>query len=60
IGRAGIDKGGIVKSESARVRVLDDIVGWMTVQGWRVDGTMLSPITGADGNQEYLLAARNQ
>jgi 23S rRNA (cytidine1920-2'-O)/16S rRNA (cytidine1409-2'-O)-methyltransferase len=59
IGRASIDKGGIVKSESARERVLDDIVGWMTVQGWRVDGTMLSPITGTDGNQEFLLAARN-
>ena len=59
IGRAGIDKGGIVKSESARMRVLDDIVGWMTGQGWRVDGTIPSPIAGADGNQEYLLAARH-
>jgi len=59
IGRAGIDKGGIVKNESARARVVDDIVGWMAEQGWHVDGTMPSPIVGADGNQEYLLAARN-
>ncbi|MEE8439398.1 MAG: TlyA family RNA methyltransferase [Micropepsaceae bacterium] len=58
VGRGGIDKGGIVKSETARMMALDDIAAWMAQQGWRVDGTMASPITGADGNQEYLLAAR--
>jgi 23S rRNA (cytidine1920-2'-O)/16S rRNA (cytidine1409-2'-O)-methyltransferase len=58
VGRGGIDKGGIVKSETARMMALEDIAVWMAQQGWRVDGTMASPITGADGNQEYLLAAR--
>jgi predicted rRNA methylase YqxC with S4 and FtsJ domains len=27
-------------------------------QRWHVIGSMDSPITGGDGNQEYLLAAR--
>ncbi len=60
VGRGGIDKGGIVKSEAARMMALDGIAAWMTTQNWQVEGTIPSPITGADGNQEYLLAARRK
>lgn len=58
VGRDRIGKGGIVKDPAARQSALDDMVAWFAVQGWNVDGTMASPITGSDGNQEYLLAAR--
>ena len=58
VGRSGIGKGGIVKNAAMRMTALNDIVAWITKRGWRVDGTMPSPITGTDGNQEYLLAAR--
>jgi 23S rRNA (cytidine1920-2'-O)/16S rRNA (cytidine1409-2'-O)-methyltransferase len=58
VGRDGIDKGGIVKNPSARQAALEDMVAWFATRSWRVDGTMASPITGFDGNQEYLLAAR--
>lgn len=57
-GRDRIGKGGIVRDESARESVLYEIVDWLPSQGWRVEGTMESPITGGSGNQEYLLAAR--
>lgn len=58
VGRDGIGKGGIVKDPAARRAALDDMVAWFERVGWRVDGTMPSPIAGSDGNQEYLLAAR--
>ena len=58
VGRSGLDKGGIVKDESLRQQVLDDMVAWFHTQGWDVIGTAESPITGPDGNQEFLLAAR--
>lgn len=58
VGREGIGKGGIVKNEDARLQVLTDLSAWVTQLGWCVEGTMPSPIKGANGNQEYLLAAR--
>jgi 23S rRNA (cytidine1920-2'-O)/16S rRNA (cytidine1409-2'-O)-methyltransferase len=57
-GRDHVDKGGIVKSKEARVTVANDMIAWIKDQDWYVEGIMQSPITGADGNQEYLLAAR--
>jgi 23S rRNA (cytidine1920-2'-O)/16S rRNA (cytidine1409-2'-O)-methyltransferase len=59
VGRAKIDKGGIVKSEADRVAARDGITAWLTDdQGWIVEGAMESPIPGGDGNKEYLLAAK--
>jgi len=58
-GRAHIGKGGIVKDDAARAAALASAVGWMSsVPGWSVAGTMDSPLSGGDGNREYLLAAR--
>jgi 23S rRNA (cytidine1920-2'-O)/16S rRNA (cytidine1409-2'-O)-methyltransferase len=58
VGRDGVGKGGIVKNPAARQGALDDMVAWFARCGWRVEGTIASPITGSDGNHEYLLAAR--
>jgi len=58
VGRGHIDKGGIVRNAALRLAALDDMVVWIAKHGWRVDGTMPSPITGTDGNQEYFLAAK--
>jgi 23S rRNA (cytidine1920-2'-O)/16S rRNA (cytidine1409-2'-O)-methyltransferase len=60
VGRDDIGKGGIVKNPAARQAALDEMAAWFAGCGWRVDGTMASPITGSDGNQEYLLAARRK
>ena len=40
-----------------REAVVADIADFVMEKGWRVLGHMESPITGGDGNVEYLLAA---
>jgi 23S rRNA (cytidine1920-2'-O)/16S rRNA (cytidine1409-2'-O)-methyltransferase len=60
IGRKGIAKGGIVRSDALRQEALETVAGFFRAQaGWRVEGTMQSPIEGQSGNIEYLLGARN-
>jgi len=58
VGPRGVAKGGIVKDKALREAALADISTWLGDQGWRALASMESPITGGDGNQEYLLAAR--
>ena len=53
-----IGKGGIVKSEAARDRALQGVVEFLEMHGWKVAFTKPSPITGGDGNIEFLLAAQ--
>ncbi|MCX7047621.1 MAG: TlyA family RNA methyltransferase [Candidatus Sumerlaeota bacterium] len=52
-----VGKGGIVRDEAVRMRVVDELCRAMTERGLRVIGWTESPITGADGNREYLIAA---
>jgi 23S rRNA (cytidine1920-2'-O)/16S rRNA (cytidine1409-2'-O)-methyltransferase len=57
-GRAQVGKGGIVRDPDVRREVCERISAWVAAQpGWRVSGLIDSPIAGADGNLEYLLAA---
>jgi 23S rRNA (cytidine1920-2'-O)/16S rRNA (cytidine1409-2'-O)-methyltransferase len=59
VGREGVAKGGIVRSETLRREALETIAGFFRAQvGWRVEGTLQSPIEGQSGNIEYLLGAR--
>ena len=53
-----VGKGGVVKDETARARVRDEVSAWFAVQGWTVDGIVESPILGAEGNVEFLIGAR--
>ena len=57
-GPAHVGRGGIVRNESVRRRVLDDVCRWLEGRGWRVARTLNSPIEGADGNREFLVVAR--
>jgi 23S rRNA (cytidine1920-2'-O)/16S rRNA (cytidine1409-2'-O)-methyltransferase len=58
VGKAGIGRGGIVKSESLALQSLSDVSAWVSSQGWHVIATCTSPIKGGSGNTEYLLHAR--
>jgi 23S rRNA (cytidine1920-2'-O)/16S rRNA (cytidine1409-2'-O)-methyltransferase len=59
VGREGVARGGIVRSESMRQAALETVAAFFRAQaGWRVEGTMQSPIEGQSGNIEYLLGAR--
>lgn len=56
-GREEVGKGGVVRDQAIRDRVCAEVAGWLTGSGWRVHGTSESPITGPEGNVEYLIAA---
>ena len=57
VGRDGLDKGGIVKNAALRQQAVDDITAFLRDADWDVLGTTTSPITGPDGNVEYLIGA---
>ena len=57
VGKAGIGRGGIVKSEAAALEALETVKEWIAAQGWSIIGTDISPIKGGSGNREYLLHA---
>ena len=55
-GRALV-KRGIVRDAAVHVAVCDDIAAFIATLGWRVIGVIASPISGGDGNVEFLLGA---
>ncbi|RZM09154.1 MAG: TlyA family RNA methyltransferase, partial [Sphingomonas sp.] len=57
-GRAEVGKGGVVRDPAVHARVVDEVAAWVGYRGWTVVGTATSPITGPEGNVEFLLAAR--
>lgn len=60
-GREQVGKGGIVRDPAVRQQVCERIEGWLAEQpGWQIIGLTESPIAGADGNVEFLIAARRR
>jgi 23S rRNA (cytidine1920-2'-O)/16S rRNA (cytidine1409-2'-O)-methyltransferase len=55
-----IGSGGIVRDDAVRQRVVNSTLDWFheSHADWSVRGVMESPITGHDGNVEYLLVAQ--
>lgn len=61
VGKARVGKGGVVRDPALHAEVCADIEAWMNAQpGWRVAGLTTSPITGPEGNVEFLIAAEKQ
>ena len=56
--RADVGRGGVVKDAEARQAALARVSDWIASRGWTVQATAESPITGGDGNVEYLLWAK--
>ena len=56
--RQDVGRGGVVRDADARQAALDRVAAWLEEAGWTVRETVDSPISGGDGNQEYLLWAR--
>ncbi len=55
LGREDISKGGIVRDPALHQRAIEKIRGFVTEEhGWQWRGLVASPITGTDGNQEFL------
>lgn len=57
-GREHVGKGGIVRDPAAHELAIAKVADCVRSLGWTVAGTMPSPITGAEGNREFLLYAR--
>ena len=60
VGKGHVGKGGIVRDEVARTDAVNRIVSFVREQGFDVKGVIPSPITGQDGNLEYLIYATRQ
>ena len=56
-GREEVGKGGVVRDPIVHERVCAEVSGWVQSQGWAVLGVTPSPITGPEGNVEFLLGA---
>lgn len=56
-GRGEVGKGGVVRDPAVHRRVCEEAATFVTGQGWRVEGVVESPITGLEGNVEYLIGA---
>lgn len=57
-GPGGVGKKGVVKDPQARAAAVQRVSGWLDSIGWTVQATTESPITGRDGNVEFLLWAK--
>ncbi len=58
VGREEVGKGGVVRDSALHQRVCDEVRDWLEGLGWQVQGIATSPITGPQGNVEFLIAAR--
>src|SRR5688572_18546524 len=57
-GRGEVGKGGVVRDPVVHERVCAAAADWLRSRGWVVEGLTPSPITGPEGNVEFLIAAR--
>ncbi|MEO1192327.1 MAG: TlyA family RNA methyltransferase [Pseudomonadota bacterium] len=61
VGKGAVGKGGIVRDPAQHQAVCEKIQAFLEAQaGWQVLGITESPITGPDGNREFLVAAERQ
>lgn len=58
-GRDEVGKGGVVRDPKVHQRVCDEVKLWLVEKGWTVHGLTTSPITGPQGNVEFLVWAQN-
>ncbi len=56
-GREEVGKGGVVRDPAVHARVCEEAADWVRSRGWTVCGVERSPITGPEGNVEFLLGA---
>ncbi len=57
-GRAQVGKGGVVRDPAVHEAVCREVRAWLEAQaGWSVRGIEESPVTGPEGNREFLICA---
>lgn len=58
VAREEVGKGGVVRDPALHSRVCDEVSQWLQGFGWGVEGIVESPITGPQGNVEFLVSAK--
>ncbi len=58
VGKGEVGKGGVVRDPALHARVCEEVRQWLLGKGWQVEGVVESPITGPEGNVEFLICAR--
>lgn len=53
-----VGKGGVVRDTALHERVCGEVREWLEGLGWEVEGIVRSPITGPQGNVEFLISAQ--
>ncbi len=56
-GREEVGKSGVVRDPGVHDRVCAEVSSWLESRGWSVAGLVASPITGPEGNVEFLIGA---
>ncbi len=56
-GREEVGKGGVIRDVTIHERVCSEVDAWLSATGWKPLGITQSPITGPEGNVEFLIAA---
>lgn len=54
-GREKVGKKGVVRDPAVHVQVLDNVTSLIAAMGWLVGGLDYSPVTGPEGNIEFLI-----
>ncbi len=57
VGKGEVGKGGVVRDPALHARVCAEVRAWLEASGWTVAGIVESPITGPEGNVEFLVHA---
>jgi len=57
VGKGEVGKGGVVRDPALHQRVCAEVRDWLEGEGWAVQGIIESPITGPEGNVEFLVSA---
>ena len=57
VGKGEVGKGGIVRDDAKRAAAVESVVQFARESGFDVRGVIESPVTGAEGNVEFLMDA---
>ncbi|MEL7188307.1 MAG: TlyA family RNA methyltransferase [Pseudomonadota bacterium] len=57
VARKEVGKGGVVRDPALHDRVCGEVREWLEGLGWDIQGVETSPITGPQGNVEFLVSA---
>lgn len=56
VGKGQVGKGGIVREELLHQQVIEDLCSFFTTEGLTSESVIVSPISGAKGNKEFIIS----